>query len=94
MRDLTTGRLTIKLPDGLNIEPYGEVIAVGPDCKIVKVGDFVMFVPQAYIAGFDQGADERFIISEGSVFAFVDPNMSQEGVVEPKIVKNSAEAVL
>lgn len=74
------------------MEPYGEVIAVGPDCKIVKVGDKVLFVPEAYVAGFDRGSDERFIISEGSVFALVELDVNQDGSIEPKIVKTPPEA--
>lgn len=91
MRDRYTNNV-VKLLEGVKIEPYGEVVAVGPDCKIVKVGDNVLFVPEAYIAGFDQGADERFIISEGSVFGFIDLNVNQDGVAEPKIVKTPPEA--
>jgi len=91
MRDLYTHN-AIKLLEGVKIEPYGEVVATGPDCKTAKVGDKVLFVPEAYVAGFDQGNDERFIISEGSIFAFVELDMNQEGVAEPKIVKTPPEA--
>jgi NADPH:quinone reductase-like Zn-dependent oxidoreductase len=91
MRDLYTQNL-IKLLEGVKIEPYGEVVAVGPDCKTVKVGDRVLFVPEAYVAGFDQGNDERFIISEGSVFGFIDLDVNQDGSREPKIVKTPPEA--
>lgn len=77
----------IKLPQGLQRQPYGEVVEAGPDCKVCKVGDLILFRPDNYVAGFDQGGDERFVIPEPAVFAFCDPVISQSGHTEPKILK-------
>ena len=69
----------LHLPEGASITPYGEVIAIGSDCKSIKVGDKVLFLPENYIAAFDKGGDERFVIPESSVFAIIDPEKDQDG---------------
>lgn len=81
----------IELPETAQQEPYGEVIAAGPDCKVCKVGDKVVYRPDNLVCGFDQGKDERFIIPEPAVFAFIEPGVNQEGYSEPKILKNPPE---
>lgn len=81
----------VALPEGIQREPYGEVIAHGSDCKFCMTGDFVLYMPSALLTGFDQFGDQRFIISEGSVFAKCDPATNQAGLSEPKILKNPAE---
>lgn len=82
---------TVQLPEGLKREPYGEVIAHGPQCTFCTTGDFVLFLPNEYMAGFDQGHDERFIIAESCVFAKCDPEMTQDGAIKTKTEKNPAE---
>lgn len=77
----------IELPSGMQREPYGFVLEVGPDCKFVKKGQNVLFFPSSIIR-FDE---DRFVISEGSVFAFCDPETTQDGHTELKIVKNPPE---
>ena len=58
------------LPEGSSErQPYGEVIAVGPDCKLCTPGESVLFLPGNLLAGFDQGNDAKFILPEGAVFA-------------------------
>ncbi len=84
---------SIELPSGLQREPYGEVILAGPDCIFVQPGDKILYMPSALLVGFDQHTDPRFIISEGSVFAKCDPEATQDGHTELKIVKNPAEEV-
>jgi hypothetical protein len=81
----------IELPESAQREPYGEVILTGPDCKVCKVGDKVLYLPANLVAGFDQHKDERFIIPEPAVFGFIDPDMNQDGYPEPKILKNPQE---
>ena len=80
----------IQLPEGLQREPYGEVVLCGPECKFTKPGQTVLFHPLSII-GFDKGGDARYIVSEGSVFAICDPEVTQDGHTELKIVKNSPE---
>lgn len=81
----------IELPEGLKREPYGEVILAGPDCKMCKVGDFVLFRPDNFVCGFEEHTDPRFIIPEPAVFAFCDPEATQSGVTELKVLKTPAE---
>lgn len=56
----------VLLPEGVQRQPHGEVIAVGPDCKFCKVGDRVMFMLNNVIR-FEHTQDA--IIAEGAVFA-------------------------
>ena len=68
----------IALPDGAERECYGEVLLAGPDCQFVKSGDLVLFMPQTTVIGFDRGTtEERYIVSEGSIFATCDPEATQ-----------------
>jgi hypothetical protein len=55
----------IVLPEGVQVQPYGHVIAVGPNCQFCTVGDLVLFLPQNMI-GME---DKTFIIPESCVFA-------------------------
>jgi hypothetical protein len=48
------------------VMPFGEVLAVGPDCKFVKPGDKVLFNLENMI-GFE--TLKQFLIAEGGVFA-------------------------
>lgn len=69
--DLTHSDAGIVLPDGVRPNPYGEVIAIGPDVKEFYVGDKVLFLPNGII-GFNQTDDngkqeEVYIINEGIV---------------------------
>lgn len=64
---------TILTPDATKL-PYGEVLAAGPKCEFCAVGDSVLFRPENYVAGFDQGQDEKFIIPEAAVFGKVSPD--------------------
>lgn len=82
---------SVVLPEGLAREPYGKIVLAGPDCKFCKEGDNILFMRSALLTGFDQGHDERFIISEGSVYAKCDPEATQDGHTELKILKNPAE---
>ena len=69
----------IELPEGTELEPYG-VIVVQPDpTSQFKVGDKVIFRPDNIIAGFDKGGDERFIIPQSCIYAFCDPDSTQDG---------------
>jgi len=70
MRDLYS-RSGITLPDTAQVQPYGEVLAVGPQCTIAAVGDHVLFMPDCGPIGFRNANSEAevFIIPEGSVFA-------------------------
>lgn len=69
----------LHLPEGATITPYGEVIATGPDCKNIKVGDKILFLPENFISGFDKGGDERFVIPESAVFGLIDTEEDQDG---------------
>ena len=83
MKDVPTNK--IELPEGLQLEPYGIVVAVGNDCRYVKVGDNVKFLPENFVCGFDKGGDERFIIGEGSIFALVNHNIMQDDTPAPDL---------
>lgn len=83
MHDIETSK--IKLPEGLQLEPWGEVIAIGPDCKFAKVGDNVKFLPENYVCGFDRGGDERFIIGEGCIFALLNHDIMQDDSPAPDL---------
>lgn len=74
MRDLHKSDAGLVLPEQSqqHLVPYGKVLAVGPDCKTIKVGDSVLFHPANLIAGFDQGeSTERFVIPESCVYATI-----------------------
>src|SRR6266478_1134687 len=83
MKDIESG--TIALPEVLQQEPYGAVVAVGPECKFTKVGDHVKFLPENFVCGFDKGGDERFIIGEGCIFAHVNHDLMQDDTPAPDI---------
>ena len=77
----------VLLPEGMQREPYGLILEVGPDCKFVKKGDKILFFVSS-VMKFDE---DRFVIAEGCVFALCDPEATQDGHTELKIVKNPAE---
>ena len=52
----------------------GEVLAVGPDCKEVQVGDVVLFDP---LSGRDW-KDDMTIITEENLLAIVPPGVKAE----------------
>lgn len=59
------------LPEGsAELQPYGRVLATGPDCKLVEPGDAILFNPSNLMAGFNhKQSDECFILPEECVFA-------------------------
>lgn len=72
----------IQLPANASpLQPYGEVISVGPDCKFTKPGDKVVFIPSNMVAGFDEGKDEKFIVSEDAVFGKYIPSVDSASEV-------------
>lgn len=73
----------ISLPEGLQLEPYGVVVAIGPDCKFTKIGDAVKFLPDNFVCGFDKGGDERFIVGEGAIFATINHGVMQDDSPAP-----------
>lgn len=81
----------IGLPEGTYAEPYGDVILCGPDCTFIKVGDKVAFNPQNIIAGFDKGGDERMIIPESAVIAYIDPEHDQVGQKRFSVVESEKQ---
>lgn len=64
------------LPEGTRLNPYGEVLAIGPDVTTCTVGDKLLFMPEHAI-GFNEGEDEVFIINEGVVFGKYVPENAQ-----------------
>lgn len=62
----------LQLPDNHSLQnPHGEVIRLGPDCKLVSVNDRVLFMPENAIQ-FDKDGDlpgPVYIIPESCIFA-------------------------
>jgi len=56
----------VALPGGAHRFPYGDVLAVGPECKFTKVGDKVLFMAGNAIQ-FNHPEGDYFILHEDSV---------------------------
>lgn len=75
----------IELPQGTVIEPYGVIVAVGPQVVNHKIGDKILFLAQNAI-GHDKGGDERYIIPQSCIYATCDPDQTQDGGERSKLV--------
>jgi co-chaperonin GroES (HSP10) len=65
INELPTEEL-VAMPEGAHRFPYGDVLAVGPDCKFTKVGDKVLFMAGNVIQ-FNHPEGDYFILSEDAV---------------------------
>jgi len=65
---------SIVLPETVQeLQPYGQVLSVGSDCKHTKIGDKVLFLPNAAI-GIEHDGEMCYFIDEGSIFGkYVEP---------------------
>lgn len=68
----------LQLPDGTQLEPYGEVGSPIPEGSAYSVGDKVLFRADNVISAHDKGGDERYIIPESCIYATVDPTCTQD----------------
>ncbi len=68
----------ILLPEGTQFKPYGEVVAVGPDCsyskedgiKAIQPGMKVLCLPSALL-GYDE-AEQLYFLAEPSILAIYE----------------------
>lgn len=71
----------VLLPEHLQVKPYGEVLAVGPDCSTrrigngqhynLQIGDRVHFLPSSLI-GYDESERTCFIAEPSILGVYVD----------------------
>ena len=67
----------LAIPDSVQLNPYGLVLAIGPKVTEYAVGDKLLFLPNAVI-GFEQNCQEVFIIADGCVLGkYVEDNVGQ-----------------
>ena len=65
-RDLPEG---FTLPDGVELQPFAKVIACGPECKLHKLGDMVLFNPSNAIFADTIDDQKCVIVPETCTFA-------------------------
>lgn len=66
MVDTTRADSNILLPESVQLQPYGEVIAVGEEVKAFVPGDKVLFLPNAPLE-FDLNGEKVYIINDRCV---------------------------
>lgn len=59
----------LHIPDSAKVNPYAEVIAIGPDVNGINVGDKVLFLPSAQPIGLEQNDETVYVIPATTVFA-------------------------
>ncbi len=63
------GDSAIVLPEGVNANPYAKVLALGPDCKFIAVGDHVLFHPSNATFADKIDGQQVVIAPEAACFA-------------------------